>query len=601
MSLTWYRKMPISWKNDSTEGGYWAPFCDVLQNGNPLRIASRNNLLFAAGAIAVVAGFLFPLSSQVLDVLLIFSISLTVAFLIITLSAQSILEVSGFPLLILAATMLRIALSVAFAKLILSRGDAGTIVGFAADIIVLNNKTVNILIFGSLAAVTFGVICKAVRDIGRTASEFTADTALIKQMSVDNELNAGIISERQALARRAKIVRETRLFAAMSGVGRFMLCGAAIELITIVVNVVGGVAIGAIGETTTGIPVRIYASLAAGAGSITQLCAVITVVASRYLVQKSSVLAAGCDKPTEEKAVRRTNVVAGAAEREIVRLVRPGELAFPKATESQDDDILNCTETTEYLDAEFTEITNPPASGNVEADEAVGIEDIDALDDNNHLQAETNSIINSSDESITWQVCGDDDYYDAIVEFIQYNSAVSAKTILIAAESVEWLPVTVPVNIAIRLAQKGLKCLLIDLDSHRNAVSEVFGISTKVSQMPKGAFVPSSNKVQAKAITTCINNLWMCPASNIGQDTATNIKAITASSENQYDHIIIYGPNVSSLQSADKEEIAAGIQTAMLFGPGGQPESSFIGDFSRLLIGFGCDILKPGHILAESI
>ena len=112
------------------------------------------------GIIAVVAGFLFPMSGRILDVLLIFSVSLVAAVLIISLSARGALEASGFPLLLVLAAALRITLGVASMKLIISQGQAGTIIGVLGGFIVGNSCVFAILLFGILTAVIFWVICK---------------------------------------------------------------------------------------------------------------------------------------------------------------------------------------------------------------------------------------------------------------------------------------------------------------------------------------------------------------------------------------------------------------------------------------------------------
>jgi len=150
--------------------------------------------LFTAGVIAVVAGLLLPLPAHILDVLLIFSVSLTAAVLIITFSARGALQVQGFPLLIVLATMLRMALSVACSRLILSQSNAGTIISLFGSFVVRNNCVLAILVFGALAIVIFRTICKAVKDISGAATEFTADIVPIKQITRARPLTYGVKS-----------------------------------------------------------------------------------------------------------------------------------------------------------------------------------------------------------------------------------------------------------------------------------------------------------------------------------------------------------------------------------------------------------------------
>jgi hypothetical protein len=194
----------------------------------------------------------------------------------------------------------------------------------------------------------------------------------------------------------------------------------------------------------------------------------------------------------------------------------------------------------------------------------------------------------------------DSDYYDTIAELIATKSADEAKTILIAAESIQELPVTIPVNIAIQLAQKGQKCLLIDLDLERDAISKVFDVDS----------TDHTDKVQTKAMATatCISNLWIWPASNFGKSDrdvdVTNINDVIASLKSHYDRLIIYAPNVGTPASDDRDRIASCVQAAMLFGKDTGPQDKFegsaISDFHKLLISYGCAVLNPAEVFAET-
>lgn len=591
-----------------------APFCSPSQNGNSesnlnsvgnSRVVGRSDFLFIVGAIAIIAGLLFPLSAHIFDVLLIFSVSLTVGVLIITFSAQGILEVSGFPLLILLATMLRMALSVASAKLILSQGNAGSIIGFVGNIIVRNNGILAILIFGTFAVVMFRAICKAVKGISRTGTEFTADIVPIKQISIDGDLEAGVINNEQALDLREKIAREASFFIAMAGNARFILFCAVIELLIITVNIVASIAAGVVGRTSTAISVRTYMTSTIGAGMIIQISAFVTAAASRYLVRKSFA-ASGEDAVLPEP--RR----AGVERIEVVAT----EVLVPDNAELQDSNSVSSSEPAEsqYIGSELTDIINPAGSAGTKANEMVIAEDLewfakpaaekDEKDDlslylpesqkNSDFPGTAADSVNSNDEeSAGRQTCSGDDYYGAIAESIESKSGVQVRTILMAAESVEELPVTIPVNIGMRLARKGQKCLLMDLDLERDAIAKVFDIDR--------------DRVQSEAIGTCIDNLWVWPASNFGKvdgaSKVTNIKDVITGLESQYDHVVVYAPNIRS--PLDWEQIANCVQAAMLFGESPGPESEFesfsISDFHKLSKSYGCEILKPADVFAEAV
>ena len=568
------------------------------------RMIGRSDFLFTAGAIAVITGLLFPLSGHILDVLLIFSVSLTAAVLMITLSARGVLEASGFPLLVLLATMLRMALSVASARLILSQGEAGTIIGLVGNFIVRNNEIATILVFGTSIVVIFVTICKAAKGISHAASDFTTDIVPIKQISIDSDLNTGIISNGQASELRGKIAREVGFFVAMAGAAKFILCGAVIELVTIVINVVGGMAIGVASSAATEVSVKIYTSLTVGAGAIIQISTLLTVVASRHLVHKKSLAPAPDDELMEQKSVR-VEVVAN-------------ELTSTKRL--QYDSTADNSESPEYFDSELVEVINPAISNNIGAEGKAIAKELDWFDeqtvsgngkDDLNLQFSTEvkesdpmtvpaDSFSKSDEHAVgrqertlnkikglWEPnYGCDDYYEAITELVESKPGDDAKTILMGAETAAELPVTIPVNIGIRLAQKNRRCLLIDLDSQRNAISKVFDIDT--------------NGVCGKAIATCVNNLWVWPVNNFVEDNAMNLRGVVAKLKNRYDRLIIYAPNIKLL--SDWDGIASCVEAAILFdSEEDKSVSSCVNEFCELLIASGCEVFEPAEVFAQAV
>jgi hypothetical protein len=512
--------------------------------------------------------------------------------LIITFSARGALQVQGFPLLIVLVTMLRIALSVACSRLILSRGNAGTIVSLFGNIAVRNNCVLAILVFGALAIVIFRTICKAVKDISRAATEFTADIVPIKQISIDSDLNAGVINENQALNLRSKIAREAGFFVAMAGAARFILCAAVIELVIVAVNIMASMAMGIVGGTTAGTSIKTYTTLAVGAGMMTQIPALVAAVASGYLVRKSSV-SAGASNELAEQAAEIIKVVARVRAPFCDLFQGPSnEVAPTQVEELKYGNTVNSTEPVEYIDAELTEITNPAAIANIET-EKIASEDLEWAD-------ESHSVGNEDEKEYlslwVWEEVKDSDYYEAIAELIESKGGsrtALTKTTLMAAESAEELPVTIPVNVAVHLAQRNQKCLLIDLDLRRGAISKVFDIDS----------AERSNRARGEAIATCISNLRVWPASNFnkgdGDSDVTNIKDVITRLESRYERLIVYAPNIKLL--ADGYRIAGCVGAAMLFGSKSKVESSSISDFYKLLIGSGCEILKPTEVFAGAV
>lgn len=542
--------MAVRRKINANKAQDWAQSCGPLQSGGSSRIIGRGDFLFAAGAMAVIAGFLFPPSAHALDVLLIFSISLTAAALIITFSVRRALQVLGFPLLILLATMLRITVSVAASKLIHSQADAGAAIDLVGTTLVSNNCTLAILAFGTLIVFTFAIICMVVKSISHTAADFTAEIVPIKQTGVDLDLKTGIINENQARLMQEKIAREAGFFHAMAAVGRFILCAAVIELVIIIINMAASTAQAA-ARPSIATSITMYTSLTVGTGIIIQISALLAAVAAAHLVRKSYSPAAD-DRFNQEEAGERINVVSTE--------VAPAQSPKIEYDNGQPGQMV-ITKDLEWLDQ-----SENAASYDNEKD---------------HLK------------SWLWKDVKDTDYYDAITDLIESKSNAEAKTILTAAQSPEELGVTIPVNIAIRLAQKGQRCLLIDMDRQRNAISKVFDIDL--------ANAIEQRETLTTGIATCIDNLWVWPASLCKADTETkaaNLKKLIAALNNQYDRLVLYVPNINLPD--DWDAITALAQTAVLFGEPVESDCSPINDFRRLLAEHNCRILKPTELSAAT-
>ena len=523
----------------------------------------QNGFLFAAGAAAVAAGLLFPMSAHILDVFLVLGIFLTAAVLIIAFAAKEILDVRGYPLFIVFTAALRMALCVACAKLIVS-GNGGDIIGFLSRPITDGNLTLTVSVFGMLAIVIWGILCKSVKNIARISAEFISDIAPLRQLCINNNLKAGVISKNQALDLVRRTAGEAGFFVAMSGVAKFMLCEAVVEFVVIIIGIAVSIAMGtAIGQFSD-VSAKTYVTSTVGAGLITQISILITAAASGYLVRKNS----GSGDPFEQEFRRTIKVTASEVS--------------PQTTE------LNYSQT---YDGELTEIEDSIATAEAKTSEKVITEDLEWLNESQYNGKDKKGNLN------LWQ-CREiesNNGYEPIAELIESKSANGIKTILMAAERTEELPVTIPVNIAVHLAKKNKKCLLIDLDVERKAISKVFDIDDSV--------------MRGKAISTCINNLWVWPAKNFSKVNEIKIRADSTSSPqeviaalgNRYDYLIVYAPNTGTAALVDCSKIACCVEAAMLFGGRDESEHSFIRDFYELLNGYGCEVLESREMFAYAV
>ena len=251
-------------------------------------LASYSNVVLVVGLVAVLATLIIPLPTPVLDMLLACSISLSVAVLIVTLSSKEALELSTFPSLLLFVTLFRLSLNVASTRLILLQGNAGKIIQTFGGFVAGGSFVVGLVIFLILVVIQFIVITKGAERISEVSARFTLDAMPGKQMAIDADLNAGVITETQANERRAKIVKESEFYGAMDGASKFIRGDAKAGLIITAVNIIGGIAMG----YTRGLPiagaVRTYSILSIGDGLVSQIPSIIIAVSSGFLVTKIS-------------------------------------------------------------------------------------------------------------------------------------------------------------------------------------------------------------------------------------------------------------------------------------------------------------------------
>jgi len=251
-------------------------------------MAAHSNIILAVGLVTVLATLLIPLPTPLLDMLLACSISLAVAVLIVTLSAKEALELSTFPSLLLFVTLFRLSLNVASTRLILLQADAGKIIQTFGGFVAGGSLVVGLVIFLILVVIQFIVITKGAERISEVSARFTLDAMPGKQMAIDADLNAGVITEAQANERRAKIVKESEFYGAMDGASKFIRGDAKAGLIITAVNIIGGIAMGYTHGMSVGDAVRTYSILSIGDGLVSQIPSVIISISSGFLVTKIS-------------------------------------------------------------------------------------------------------------------------------------------------------------------------------------------------------------------------------------------------------------------------------------------------------------------------
>ena len=252
------------------------------------RLIANNDIVFALGLAVVLVTLLLPLPTSVLDLLLACSLAISVATLVIVLSAREAIELSTFPSLLLFVTLFRLSLNVASTRLILIQASAGDIIATFGQMVAGGNLVIGLVVFLILAVIQFIVITKGAERISEVAARFNLDAMPGKQMAIDADLNAGSINEEQARLRRRKIARESEFYGAMDGASKFIRGDAIAGLIIVAVNLVGGIVIGLTRGMSTAQAIETYSILAVGDGLVTQIPAVIIATASGFLITKTS-------------------------------------------------------------------------------------------------------------------------------------------------------------------------------------------------------------------------------------------------------------------------------------------------------------------------
>jgi flagellar biosynthesis protein FlhA len=258
-------------------------------------VARSQDLILPVAIIASVLVIMVPLPAALMDVLLAGNITVAVLVLLTTIYVRTPLEFSVFPSLLLATTLARLVLNVATTRLILTRAGAdgleaaGHVVSSFADFVAGDKIVVGLIIFVIIIVIQFVVITKGATRISEVAARFALDGMPGKQMAIDADLNAGIIDEREAQARRADITRQADFYGAMDGASKFVRGDAIAGILITVINIVGGLIIG---MAEHGMPLaeaaRIYTHLTIGDGLVTQVPALLISLAAGLLVTRST-------------------------------------------------------------------------------------------------------------------------------------------------------------------------------------------------------------------------------------------------------------------------------------------------------------------------
>ncbi|EPM92553.1 type III secretion protein HrcV, partial [Pseudomonas syringae pv. actinidiae ICMP 19070] len=247
----------------------------------------RSEVVGAFFVIAIVFMMITPLPTGLVDVLIAVNICISCLLIMLAMHLPRPLAFSTFPAVLLLTTMFRLALSISTTRLILLNQDAGHIVEAFGQFVVGGNLAVGLVIFLILTVVNFLVITKGSERVAEVGARFTLDAMPGKQMSIDSDLRANLISVYEARNRRSELNKESQLFGAMDGAMKFVNGDAIASLIIVAINMIGGISIGVVQHgMTAGDALQLYTVLTIGDGLIAQIPALLISVTCGMIITR---------------------------------------------------------------------------------------------------------------------------------------------------------------------------------------------------------------------------------------------------------------------------------------------------------------------------
>jgi flagellar biosynthesis protein FlhA len=276
-------------------------------------VLHKSDGFLAAAVVGIVAMMIIPLPPMLLDVLIVLNLTFSLTILLVSLNIREPLEFSSFPPLLLIATLFRLGLNVSAARLILLNAHAGEVINAFGKVVVGGNTVVGIVVFLILVVIQYVVITNGAGRVSEVAARFTLDAMPGKQMSIDADLNAGLITPDEARGRRHAIEKESDFYGAMDGASKFVKGDAVAALVIIVVNIVGGLTVGVLQHgLDIGTALTTFTVLTVGDGLVNEISALLVSVATGVLVTRSgSEAGLGSDLGTQLLSRPRLFMVVG--------------------------------------------------------------------------------------------------------------------------------------------------------------------------------------------------------------------------------------------------------------------------------------------------
>ncbi|SFL03841.1 flagellar biosynthesis protein FlhA [Pseudomonas sp. NFACC46-3] len=252
-------------------------------------LSEGSDLLLAVAVIGILLVLFTPIPTWLLDLLLLTNFAVALMVLLVTFDIDKPLSFSTFPSLLLMTTLFRLALNISATRLILTDGDAGLVIAAVGTHVVGGNYVVGFVIFLILVVVQYVVVTSGAQRVAEVAARFTLDSLPGKQMSIDADLNMGIIDQEEAKRRRSQLERESNFYGAMDGASKFVKGDAIAGIVIIAINIIGGLSVGILQKGQSwGDALHHYTLLTVGDGIVTQIPSLIIAVAAGIIITRAA-------------------------------------------------------------------------------------------------------------------------------------------------------------------------------------------------------------------------------------------------------------------------------------------------------------------------
>ena len=293
-------------------------------------LAKNTDIILAVLLVVIIGMMLIPLPPIALDVLLTLNIALAVIILLVCLYTTEPLQYSSFPTVLLIATLFRLGLNISTTRLILLHADAGEVVRSFGEFVVGGNYVVGIVIFVILVVINFMVITNGAGRVAEVAARFTLDAMPGKQLSIDADLNSGIITEDEAKEKRKNLQREADFYGTMDGASKFVKGDATAGIFITVINIVGGFIIGVVQLHMPLIQAAAtYTILTVGDGLVSQLPAIIISTATGLIVTRAGGKETGLSNDIQDEMFGNPKVLGVVASLLFLLGIVPGLPSIP--------------------------------------------------------------------------------------------------------------------------------------------------------------------------------------------------------------------------------------------------------------------------------